>query len=352
MFFHNIGKRRIGMHLLVITVFLFLTLVFPGCSQKDDTYDIAVFIPGVTEGSPTYSEMADGVLAAAKERDKVEASVIEGGFNQGEWGEKVKALAASGDWDLIVTTNPALPKICEAISGEFPQQKFLILDGFLEGNPSIYTLRYHQMEQGYLAGTFAALVTGSDMSGADKEHLSVGMIVGQEYPDMNQAIRPGFERGVKRVAPEAKIEFRVVGNWFDASKGSELASSLYDSGTDVILTIAGGANQGVVAAAKERGRYVLWFDTAGYDVAPGTVIGSTAVEQYRAAYEKSLAAIDGTLPFGSAEVASTKDGWITFVENDEHYRETVPKELRERQHRFLEDLKQGNPLLPLLEEER
>jgi simple sugar transport system substrate-binding protein len=323
---------------LMLLPALLLTLLFTGCAKEDEAYSIAVFIPGVTEGSPTYKMLADGVLKAVSEREGAEVSVIEGGFNQGQWLEKVKALAASGDWELIVTSNPALPQICETVSEEFPDQKFLILDGFLEGNEAIYTFRYNQKEQGYLAGTFAGLVTASAMAGANKA-LSVGMIVGQEYPDMTQAIRPGFEEGVAAAAPGAEVSFRVVGNWFDAAKASELAADLYDGGADIILTIAGGANQGVVSAAGERGTYVVWFDTNGYSVAPGTVIGSTAISQFKAAYEKTLMAVDGTLPFGSAELAGAGDGWITFVEDDPLYLEHVPESIREQQHRFLEKLK-------------
>jgi hypothetical protein len=50
-------------------------------------------------------------------------------------------------------------------------------------------------------------------------------------------------------------------------------------------------------------------------------------------------AVDGTLPFGSAELAGAGDGWITFVEDDPLYLEHVPESIREQQHRFLEKLK-------------
>lgn len=323
--------------LMILTV-LALSLFIFGCAEKDESFRIAVFIPGVTEGSPTYKMLADGVNRAAAETEGAEASIIEGGFNQGEWLEKVKALTASGEWDLIVTSNPALPEICNTISEEFPDQKFLILDGFLEGNPSIHTFRYNQMEQGYLAGAFAALVTSSDMKGANEAH-KVGMVVGQEYPDMNQAIRPGFERGLKALVPDGENSFRVVGNWYDAAKAAELAGDLYDKGVDIILTIAGGANQGVVSAALERGRYVIWFDSEGYEIAPGTVIGSTAIAQERAAYEKTLQAIKGETPWGSAEMASVKDSWITFAEENPLYIKHVPEEVRRKMHTILEELR-------------
>ncbi|HEB09960.1 MAG TPA: BMP family ABC transporter substrate-binding protein, partial [Spirochaetales bacterium] len=37
------------------------------------------------------------------------------------------------------------------------------------------------------------------------------------------------------------MDFRVIGNWYDANKAADLANSMIDSGVDVIATIAGGA---------------------------------------------------------------------------------------------------------------
>ncbi len=76
---------------------------------------------------------------------------------------------------------------------------------------------------------------------------------------------------------------------------------MYRSGVAVILAIAGGANQGVVSAAQDAGKGVIWFDSSGYDIAPGTVIGSTRIYLDRAARELTGKAIAGELPFGSAE---------------------------------------------------
>ncbi|WP_319560814.1 BMP family ABC transporter substrate-binding protein [Marispirochaeta sp.] len=136
--------------------------------KKEDSpavQSIAVFVPGVVAGSPTYEMMVKGVQEAAKETPEVEISVIEGGVNQGEWLTKVSSLAASGRYDLIVTSNPAMPEICAEVSRSYPEARFLILDGHIEGNPSIFTFRFDQKEQGYLAGYFAGLVCAGKAAG-------------------------------------------------------------------------------------------------------------------------------------------------------------------------------------------
>ena len=227
---------------------------------------IAVFIPGVMSGSPIYEMLAEGVKQGAAEKSnsqrEVTVTVIEGGFNQAEWESRITALAASGTYDLIVSSNPSLPAIAASVSAKFPKQRFLLLDGALTGNPQIYTLRYKQREQAYMAGHIAALVT-REAGYETSPGMRVGLVAGQEYPAMNEVILPGYREGAKQVDPNCTVDFRVVGNWFDAGKGAELAADMIRGGVKVILTIAGGANEGVVQAAFEAGAKVVWFDTNG-----------------------------------------------------------------------------------------
>jgi len=317
-----------------------------GTEKELEPLRIAVFIPGVLAGSPLYQMLADGVTDAAEEFPHVTVKIVEGGFNQAEWQDKVTELASTGMYDLIISSNPALPDICNRVSSSFPDQKFLLFDGYLEGNSSMYTFRYNQYEQAFLAGHMAGLVTGSSMEGVNDEAI-IGLIAGQEYPDMNDAIRPGFLAGARSVDPEIKLDFRVVGNWYDATKASELSRSMIQSGVDVILPIAGGANQGVIKAAEEEGIYIHWFDTNGYRNSPGRIIGSTAILQEKAAYENTLRAIRGTLPYGQADIVGVSDGWIHFIHEDSAFEQTVPEQLRTRQLELLEKMEKGEIRFPM-----
>jgi simple sugar transport system substrate-binding protein len=317
-----------------------------GEQSGEEVFEIAVFVPGVVSGSPLYEMLVAGTQKAAEEYEHVTVKVIEGGFAQSEWEEKVTTITATGKYDLIVTSNPAMPEICAQVGEEFPEQRYLVLDGHLEGDPQIYTFLYNQMEQAYLIGHLGGLVTTSSMPGANEE-LRVGLIAGQEYPIMNQVIRPGFELGINAAAQGAVLDMRILGNWYDATKAGELAYSMFEQGVDVILTIAGSANEGVVSAAKEQNKYVLWFDSNGYSVAPGTVVGSSAIRQDKAAYETVKEAIEGSLPFGTAEIAGIKEGYIIFIEDDERYINNVPEKIREKQREVIEKLKDEEITLPM-----
>lgn len=331
--------------LLIAVSFFFLYL--SGCSKKenpktdDGDYSIAVFVPGVVSGSPTYEMLVAGVEKAASEHDDVSFKVVEGGFNQGDWADGITSLAATGAYDLIVSSNPALPEICADVAKLYSDQKFMVLDGYLKGNASIYTFLYNQMEQAYLIGHMGGLITTSSLPGATPD-LKAGLIAGQEYPIMNRVIRVGYELGLASVDEGIELDFRVIGNWYDAAKAAELAASMFDQGIDVILAIAGGANQGIISEARKQGKYVLWYDSNGYGAAPGVVLGSSALKQDLAAYERTKMAIEGTLPFGTAEVKGVKDGYVEFVQNDPLYIEHVPEQMRKTQQALVEKLTGGD----------
>ena len=309
---------------------------------------IAVFVPGVLSGSPIYEMLVAGVRKAAAETPGTEVKVVEGGFNQAEWESKLTSLAATGGYDLLVSSNPAIPALCAKVSEKFPKQKFLLLDGRLSGNPNIYTLRYNQREQGYLAGYIAGLATTGGLPGANAAKR-VGLVAGQEYPAMNEVILPGYREGARAVDPAVEVDFRVVGNWYDAAKGAELAASMIRDGADVVLAIAGGANQGVVQAASDGKARVVWFDIDGYQVKPGTVIGSAIIRQDKAAYEQTRRYLTGALPFGNAETVGAKEGYVDFVEDSPQYISAVPENIRGKMAAAAAALRSGKLNLPMEE---
>jgi simple sugar transport system substrate-binding protein len=250
------------------------------------------------------------------------------------------SLAATGEYNLIVTSNPAMPFVSMPVAEKFPDQKWLILDGYLDGNPQFATVLYNQMEMTYMDGYLGALVSTSDMPGANPD-LRAGMVAAQEYPALTKLLKPGFEMGLKAVDPGFILDYRVIGNWYDANKAADLANSMIDAGADVVLTIAGGANQGVIKACQERGKYVLFVDANDYKAAPGTIVGCAVLNQSQAAYERVKMAIEGDLEFGKAVILHTKDGYVDFADSDPLYTENVPADIRAQMDELLKKMRSG-----------
>ena len=230
----KIGKAAAGFVSVVAVSALFLLI---SCSEQAPArQSIAVFVPGVVAGNPVYEMLTEGVSQAvedynAKKSDEPKAtlSIIEAGTNQAEWSTKLIAIAAIDDYDLIISSNPSLPDLAAPLTSRFPKQKYLILDGYLQGNSNIATVRYNQREQAYLTGYAAALVTeahSSQMKYAN-EQKKIALVAAQEYPVMNNVILPSYIEGAQAVDKDIDVEFRIVGNWYDAAKGADIARTVF-----------------------------------------------------------------------------------------------------------------------------
>ncbi len=310
------------------------------CSaKKEEGISIGVFIPGILEGSPVYSMLAEGVKSAADEFNSkngdfsgASVHVFQAGTNQAQWSDKLTALAAEGRYDVIISSNPSLPAIVEPISARFPSQKFILLDAELFGNKSVATVSYNQYEQAYLTGYIGGLMS---------ESHRLALIAAQEYPVMDNIIFPYFKKGAEDAVPGSTAEFRIVGNWYDAAKAAEIADALIKTGTDVILPICGGAAQGVLTSAVNSGIYITWFDDNGFSKAPQNIISSTVMRQDRMASKMTDEFLAGGTKWGTAETVGVSDGFIEFVQDDEAYIKNVPPEIRKKMAQLVDAIKNG-----------
>ncbi len=321
--------------LVVAMVAPFVAFAAPAKAPKN----VVVFVPGVVSGSPVYEMLVDGAKRAVASVPGATLKVFEAGFNQAEWFDKLHELAGSGAYDLVVTSNPSMPELCAKVAADYPDVRFIVADAYLKGDKAIHTVLYNQLEQGYLAGYLAGLVT---VQGNPKAVRKAGIVAAQTYPTFDRMIAPGFEKGLKAVDPAFVLETRLVGNWYDANRAAELARSLYDSGIKVILPIAGGAGQGVVAAAREKNASIVWFDGAGYSLGP-VVVGCAIIRQDTLVESRVKAALSGDVSFyGRADIVSAKDGFVDFDFTGVAYK-ALPADLRKRFETAVASLKKGSP---------
>ncbi|MFA5468023.1 MAG: BMP family ABC transporter substrate-binding protein [Sphaerochaetaceae bacterium] len=335
-------QKKILLSLLMV-VFA-LSLFAGGGMEKreveEPSLSILVYITGVVAGSPPYTAMAEGALEFAAGHPGVNVKVYEAGFNQAEWEEQLTALVASGEWDLIIGSNPSLPEICENIAKKFPKARFIITDAYLEGHPQISTYLYNQYEQSLYLGYLAGLVTTSDMPLANKD-LKVGFIAAQEYPLLNKHMVPGFLQGAQMVNPAISLDFRIVGNWFDANKVADLATSMINAKVDVFAIIAGGAAQGLFKVAQSQGAYIVFHNEREYVAAPGYVVGCGSMEQKKLVKELLDDALNDRIEYGKATIVGLKEGYIGFFFDDEGYTKNLPEDIRTKFEHFMDDLKGG-----------
>jgi len=328
----------------LLSILLLITVIFTSSciksSKQEGSLSVLVFITGVLAGSPTYEMMAEGALEFAQSHENVTVKIYEAGTNQAHWEEQLGEMVSSGEYDIVIGSNPSLPQICVNTAKLFPDIKFIITDAHYEGHPQIRTYFYNQYEQSLLLGYLAGLITISDMRYANSQK-KIGFIAAQEYPLLTMHMVPGFLEGAKLADSEIELDFRVIGTgamaWVDANKAAELASAMMNAGVDVFTSIAGGASQGLIKTAVEKGAYIVWYNINAYSAAPGIIVGCGIMEQKKLVTEILNDIMEGKIQYGVSQTLGVRDGYLGFITEDAGYKNNIPDGIREKFENFISE---------------
>ncbi len=169
----------------------------------------------------------------------------------------------------VITTGFAFADPVNAVAGDYPDTKFVNIDGWMPEVPANVQLIGFQEHQGsYLVGMMAAMASKSG---------TVGFIGGMDIP-LIRHFGCGFAQGVKSVNPDATVIANMTGTtpsaWNDPVKGSELTKAQISQGADVIYAAAGGTGVGVLQTAADEGILSIGVDSNQNHLHPGKVLTS------------------------------------------------------------------------------
>ncbi len=304
------------------------------------SFDVAIFFPGVLGGNPLEPPITAGVDRVRKEIPGVTVRVVEGG-DASDWESGIVALTATGEYELIITLTDGMPQILQSVTQMFPNQKFALLDSALSGVPSVYSLTYSDEALGFVGGVFAGLLATNFSLSGDPEEPKVGLLAGTPYPQMDNKIHPGYAAGAHYVDPDIEVLYAAVGDWNDPNRARDLALNMYNRGTTAIMSITGGGDPGVHRAASETGRFAIAVNTDQNAMMPGVILGSVLKRLDNSIYRVVETAMDGTLPYGTNETAGVKEGAISIAD-DQLYRDLVPQSTRDALEEVMDGIASGS----------
>ena len=144
----------------------------------------------------------------------------------------------------------------------FPDQDFMIVDEVVDApNVASYTFKEH--EGSYLAGLMASLLTTRDFSAGGGstagDSTNVGFVGGVDAP-LIRKFQAGFEAGVNYANSDVDVSTAYAGSFSDSAQGKEIATSMYQSGADIVYHAAGATGVGVFQAAQDEGRFAFGVD--------------------------------------------------------------------------------------------
>lgn len=315
-----------NVYYFLLSFFSFVACSVPTLPVVDnDFYTVNIFIPGQIQGSPPLESLVAGLYEAENNlgSNNLKISVLEAGFDQGEWDRQFEKMVNTVQANLYITTNPSMRGIVEKMAKRFPKKNFLIFETDPIDLPNVLSIDFKSDELAYLSGIFAASYLSEIYPNLTPY---VGVLIGQEYPKM-EAIILSFMSGFNSYAEETKISYRVLGNWYDAERARQLADQFYDSGVMGVFTIAGLANQGVVQSAKENDRYVMFYEASLND--PALLFNNTIFSGF--IDYKNLCAFlinegyNGSLPFGEHIIYGLEDSILGFLDSNDNLKEKLDK---------------------------
>lgn len=280
--------------LLVILFALVLLFGFAGCDNDDDNgdgYDYDAIDD--TMDSPDGKYLIAFVTDIGQLKDK--------SFNQGSW-EGVKryayeneksykyyqpangdqatdddrydamVAAANGGAEIIVCAGFMQAEALGRAAEEFPDVKFVFIDGWAMGYDNITAIVYKEEQSGYFAG-YAAV-----MEGYTKLGFSGG---GGGTNPACQRFGYGYIQGANDAAKEKDITVDMRYSWnygstFSAS--SDLQTMLdgwYSTGTEIIFACGGSMCQSAFAAASANDGKVIGVDVDQSNDSPTVITSAT-----------------------------------------------------------------------------
>ncbi|WP_295313127.1 BMP family ABC transporter substrate-binding protein [Roseobacter sp.] len=193
--------------------------------------------------------------------------------------QALRRFAESGA-NPVITTGFAFADPVNAVAGDYPDTKFVNIDGWLpEVPPNVQLIGFQEHQGSYLVGMMAAMAS---------ETGTVGFIGGMDIP-LIRHFGCGYAQGVKAVNPDATVIANMTGTtpaaWNDPVKGSELTKAQISQGADVVYAAAGGTGVGVLQTAADEDILSIGVDSNQNHLHPGKVLTSMLKRVDVAVYE-------------------------------------------------------------------
>jgi basic membrane protein A len=187
-----------------------------------------------------------------------------------EYESNERAYAQKGTYDLIVGLGFDQADPMKKVATDFPKQKWLMIDGFIDGMSNVRSITFKDQEKAFLIGGYAAQLTTLPLPKGNKDCV-IGGVGGMDIP-LIRAFAAGFTAGAKYVNPDCKVIINYVGGWADPSKAKEIAISMYEQGADIVYQFAGGSGLGVFEAAKLKDMYAIGTDVNQNYIDPDHIV--------------------------------------------------------------------------------
>ncbi len=277
-------------------------LIYDLGGKFDKSFNEAAFNGAQRWAEETGGTFRDIELSSEAQREQALRRFAEQGFNP------------------VVTTGFSMAGPISTVAPDYPDIKFVTIDGFVDPaeHPNVLSVLFSEHEGSYLVGMAAAMASKSG---------TVGFVGGMDIP-LIRKFACGYAQGAKAVNPDATVVANMTGTtpaaWNDPVKGGELTRAQISQGADVVFAAAGGTGLGVLQTAADEGIYSIGVDSNQNYLHPGSVLTSMLKRVDVAVFDSMTAG--GDLETGVKVLGLAEEGVGYAV--DEHNESVVTADMQ------------------------
>ncbi len=261
------------------------------------TFTVGIVFDSGGRGDKSFNDSAwAGVQRAEKELGTQSKPVDS--KSEKDYETNLTALSDQGA-DIVFAVGFAQKNALSTVAPKYTSVRYGLIDDTLD-LPNVRSLVFAEEQGSFLAGYLAALVSQSG---------KIGFVGGKTTP-LIKKFEDGYIAGAKTAKPSIDVlPSKYTESWDDTNLGKVSAESLFQSGADIVYHAAGRCGLGVIAAAKEAGKYAIGVDSDQDDQAPGTVLTSMIKHVDVAVFETIRDVKDGKFTPGVRRF-DLKDGGV------------------------------------------
>ena len=281
------------------------------------------YIGPVGDGGWTFAHDQARKQLEAQFGDKIETTLVES-VPEGADAERVlRDLATQGNTLIFGTTFGYMDTI-RKLAADFPDVKWEHATGYkTAANVRTYDTRTY--EGAYLAGIVAGSMTKSNQ---------LGVVGSVPIPEVLRNLN-SFTLGAQSVNPNISTKVVWVNEWFSPPKETEAATSLINSGVDVLFQNTD--SPAVLKTAQEKGVRAFGWDSDMKDYGPQAHLGSAAINWVPYYTQSINDVLNGSWTEGKAWWG-VKEGAIDLVS----MADDIPQEVKDKVAAAKAGLKDGS----------
>ncbi|OIN93320.1 MAG: BMP family ABC transporter substrate-binding protein [Comamonadaceae bacterium CG1_02_60_18] len=277
------------------------------------------YVGPVGDGGWTFAH-DNGRKALEKEfGDKIATSFVENVPESADAERVIRDMAGQGNKLIFGTTFGYMEPMVK-IAADIKDVKFEHATGYKQAeNMRTYDSRTY--EGAYMAGVIAGKMTQSN---------TLGVVASIPIPEVIRNIN-SFTLGAQSSNPKVKTKVVWVNGWFDPPKETEAATSLINSGADVLFQNTD--SPAVLKTAEAKGKRAFGWDSDMTAYGPKAHLASSIINWGPYYIKATKEAIDGSWKGGGHSWWGVKEGAIDIVS----IAEDVPAETKAK----VEEVKKG-----------